>query len=234
MATRSEGASRLSDSIFVAAVRYRLGMDVMEVSACQHKAQQKQNAPAKVCLERCDKKGHHAVLCKVGGAPYAAHSEGCHILHGASQQAGYQAKREQVIPELATPACKSPQLDVEGWGLQGQGRPLIDFTVRHPLASRYTKAGQTTSTAEGEKSRQYRPRQGLEVRAAVLEVFGRHGDGLTHLLEQLADHARLREKAMGLPPTRWPKRWRMQLSCTVAVYAGRAIQQAMPRSVHGV
>ena len=227
MATRSEGASRLSDHIFVAAVRYRLGMDVMETSACQHTAQQKKNAPAKVCLERCDKKGHHAVICKVGGAPYAAHSEGCHILHGASLQAGYQAKREQVIPELATAKCKSPQLDVEGWGLQGQGRLLIDFTLRHPLAYRYAKA-EATPTAEGEKSRQYRPRQGLEVRGAALEVFGRHGDGLAHLLEQLADHARMREKAMGLPPTRWLKRWRTQLSCVAAVQVGRAIQQACP------
>ena len=154
MATRSEGANRFSDNIFVAAVRYRLGMDVMQPCACQHTTQQQPTTQSKVCQHRCDQKGHHAVLCKTGGAPYAAHSEGCNILYGASQQAGYQSKREQVIPEMATEKCKSPQLDVEGWGQQGQSRLLIDFTYRHPLAYRYAKEDKATARAEGETYRQ--------------------------------------------------------------------------------
>ena len=178
----------------------------------------------KQCTERADPDGHHAVLCKIGGAPYAAHSSGCHVLHQAMTQGAYQSKREQVIPELATEKCKSPQLDIEGFGLLGQSRLLVDFTIRHPLAARYESSG--TQIAEAEKQAHYPPKGGLRVHSATMETYGRHGDDLAQLLELLADSARQRELSQGGKPTRWLKKWRVQLSHVAAVYVGRAIQQA--------
>ena len=139
-------------------------------------------------------------------------------------QSAYQTKREQVIPELATEGCKSPQLDLEGIGLLGQSRLLVDFTIRHPLASRYN--GNSTRQAEAEKHAHYPPKGGLRVHAAAMETYGRHGTDLAELLDLLADHARQRELSFGSKPTRWLKKWRIQLSHVTAAYVGRAIQQA--------
>ena len=166
VATRDEGAHRLSDNIFVTAVLYRLGAQVMPQGTCQHTTQT-QGATKRTCLHPAGRDGHHAVLCKVGGAPCAAHSEGCHILFQASQKAGFQSRHEQVIPELATEECLSPQLDVEGWGLLGQERLLIDFTIRHPLAQRYANTDQPTEQADSEKARQYRTPAGIDCASCV-------------------------------------------------------------------
>ena len=229
-ASRSEGGADLADAIFSVAVLFRLGEPVMQPCACQHSTGQR-SAARRVCLCAADMHGHHAVTCKIGGAPYAAHSQGCNVLHQGAQQAGWQARREQVIPELASRECMSPQLDIEGWGLLGQQRLLIDFTLRHPLARRYSAGCDSMLLAEEEKAKQYPPKQGLHVQAAALEVYGRHGGGLRNLLEQLADSARQRERAMGLPSTRWLKRWRTQLSCVAAVFVGRSVQQASSQPV---
>ena len=226
-ATRADGVRSLTDPFFATAMRYRLGLPVMPACSCQHTTQAKSNTPPRTCTAIADAMGLHATTCKVGGAPYAAHSEGCHIILGAVIQAGYQARREQIIPEFATPACLSPQLDVDGWGLLGQGRLLVDFTLRHPQAARYdTRA--PSAAAEAEKSKHYTPTQGLQVQTATLEIFGRHGEGLQRLLEHLADLARVRERQQGLAPTRWLKRWRAQLSNVTARLVGRAVQSACP------
>ena len=225
LATQSEGGSNLADAIFSTAVLFRLGLPVMRPCACQHSTVQHGKA-RRVCLQAADGHGHHAVTCKVGGAPYAAHSQGCNVLHAGAQQAGWQARREQIVPELASQECMSPQLDIEGWGLLGQQRLLVDFTLRHPLAARYSATCDPMQIAEEEKAKQYPPKQGLHVHAAALEVYGRHSDGLRALLEQFADFARQRERAMGMSPTRWLKRWRTQLSCIAAVMVGRSVQQA--------
>ena len=227
VATRAEGVRSLTDFFFCTAVKYRLGMQVMPSCSCQHKSTPTDGSAPKTCLATADRTGHHAVQCKVGGAPYAAHGQGCHILHAASIQAGYQSRQEQIIPELATTKCPAPQLDVEGWGLRSQTRLLIDFTLRHPLAARY-EVRSATAAASGEKSTHYPPRQGLRVRTAAMEVYGRHGAGLTALLNDLADLARQRERSFGLAPTRWLKRWRAQLSSMAAHLVGRAVRSAPP------
>ena len=226
-ATRSDGVVSLTDAFFVTAVRHRLGLPVMPACSCQHTTKAKPGAPPRTCLERADTTGLHATLCKVGGAPYAAHGEGCHILYEATVHAGYQSRREQIVPEFASPACLSPQMDIEGWGLLGQGRLLVDFTVRHPLAARYNNRT-PASAATGEKTAHYQPTQGLHAQVATLEVYGRHAEGLQSLLEHLADLARVRERQLGLAPTRWLRRWRAQLSYVAARFVGRAVQTASP------
>ena len=193
----------------------------MQPCSCQHVSKSR-----KLCGCLADPNGLHAAQCKVGGAPYAAHAEGCHILLGAVTAAGFQGLREQIVPELARPGLLSPQLDIEGWGLMGQDRLLIDFTLRHPLASRYSSVPAATSTAASEKQDHYGRTQGLTVRTAALEVYGRHGEELRTLLDYLADLSRHRERSLGLPPSRWLKKWRAQLSSMTAHFLGRAIQQA--------
>ena len=48
--------------------------------------------------------------CKVGGAVFAAHSEGNQMLADACRNADFTVRREQIVPELATQPCLSPQL----------------------------------------------------------------------------------------------------------------------------
>ena len=108
---------------------------------------------------------------------------------------------------------------------------LIDFTLRNPLAERYTATrarGDAAATAEDEKEDRYPPRAGLRVRGAAMELFGRHGDGLRSLLAELADRARARERAQGHAPTRWLRKWRARLSAVAVWLEGRAIERSTP------
>ena len=167
--------------------------------------------------------------CKVGGAVYAAHNEGCDILHEAAKAAGYQSRREQIVVEFATATCLSPKLDIEGWGVAWAERLLVDFTIRNPLADRYATGearSDAAATAEEEKEQRYPPRGGVRVRGAALELYGKHGEGMRALLAEFADRARERERASGVATTRWIRRWRVQLSAVTVRLVGRAIQKA--------
>ena len=194
----------------------------MPVMTCQHRSKHSQ----KMCSERADALGHHAVSCKIGGHQYAVHGRSCHILQQAMFQAGYQALREQIVPELATASCPSPQLDLDGWCLQLDERLVIDFTMRHPEAQRYSGID-AMAKAFKEKHAHYPARAGVSVCAASMEVYGRFGDELAGLLEFLSHRARQRDYAFGCTPNRWLRRWRVQLSHAAAAFVGRAIQQAL-------
>ena len=227
-ATAGEAGGSLTDNEFVLSTRFRLGMRVMAPGVCHHQKGGELAKQRTACNAVVGPDGEHAVTCKCGGAPYCAHSHGCNILLRASQQAGYQSRREQVIPELATPSCLAPQMDVEGWSTSKCSRLLIDFSIRHPCCAHYSSGQIATVVAGREKTSHYGHRQGLVVRTGAMESYGRHGDDLVALLEQLADLARQRDVAFGLPPTRWLRKWRAQLSLAVARMVGRAIQTAYP------
>ena len=132
------------------------------------------------------------------------------------------------MPELAIAACQAPQLDVVGWSAFGHGRLLIDFSLRLPGVARYSRGQDAMIVAGREKDHHYPSRQGLQVRTAAMETYGRFGSELTALLDQLADLARQRDRAFSLPPTRWLRKWRAQLSLVAARMAGRAVQSACP------
>ena len=227
-AVTADGGGTLTDNEFVYATRFRLGMRVMSPGVCHHQRGSDQAKDRSMCLAPADPHGHHAVICKCGGAPYCAHSQGANVLLGASVKAGYQSRREQVVPELANAKCKAPQLDVEGWSTLGLSRLLIDFSIRHPGAARYSAGQDATVVAGREKQDHYGSRQGLQVRTAAMETYGRFGEELTALLDQLADLARQRDLQHGLPPTKWLRKWRVQLSLVTARLVGRAVQQARP------
>ena len=230
-ATRADGINTLPDRFFIATTRLRFGLPVLAPGICAHTT--KDNPPRR-CPEILDVHGLHACTCKVGGAPYAAHGSGCNILLRATQSAGYQSRREQIVPEFATPATPSPQIDVEGWGLLGQPRLLVDFTIRNPLAQRYVNRDLNTA-AHTDKTTHYVATHGLQVIPATIDTFGKHSPHLASLLEHLAGLARNRERQMGLPPTRWLRKWRSQLSSVLAHMTGRAICQAAqsPQDVCG-
>ena len=209
------------DSHFSAALRYRLGMPTMPSTTCQ----QLSNHSCKTCGHQADSMGHHAVTCKIGGHQYAAHARGCHILQQAMEQAGYQTIREQVVPELATKKCPSPQLDLDAWCLELGERVVVDFTIRHPTAARYLGTD-AMATACREKHRHYPAQAGVHVSAAAMEIYGRFSEELTGLLEMLAQRAQQRDRAFGHQPGRWLRRWRIQLSHAAASLIGRAVQLA--------
>ena len=176
-----------------------------------------------------DSKGHHCTSCKVGGAVVAAHAEGCQILAEAAREAGYQCRREQIIPELATAACPSPVLDCDAFGLAGAERLLIDFTLRSTAAARYQgegKRSQAAASAEEDKVTRYPAANGVAVRGAGMETLGRHGPELTALLAELADRARANAISQGKAPARLLRRWRCQLSGVAARLVGRAATQS--------
>ena len=115
-----------------------------------------QNVNRAVCGARMDAFGVHCISCKIGGAVLAAHSEGNQILAEACRDAGYTARREQIIPELATSACSSLQLDVDMFGVAGADRLLIDFTLRSSVAARYRFGARTDATASAEEEKRMR------------------------------------------------------------------------------
>ena len=227
-AISADGGGALTDNEFVYATRFRMGMRVMSPGVCHHQKGGDQAKQRSTCFAPVDPHGHHAVTCKCGGAPYCAHSQGANVLLQASVSAGYQSRREQVVPELASAKCQAPQLDVEGWSTVGLSRLLIDFSIRHPGAARYSVGQDATVVAGREKQGHYGSRQGLLVRTAAMETYGRLGEECTELLDQLADLARQRDRRHGLPPTKWLHKWRAQLSLVTARLVGRAIQQACP------
>ena len=171
-----------------------------------------------------DANGIHPITCKVGGAVIAAHSEGCQVLADACREAGFQCRREQIIPELASASCPSPQLDIDAFGVAGADRLLVDFTMRCSAATRYRwgERADAVASAEADKQRRYPPTGGISVRGAAMDVLGRHGPGLTSLLEELADRARLCALEAGRPPTRAMRTWRIRLSAAAARLVGRA------------
>ena len=171
---RQDLGSSFTDNEFVIATRYRLGMRVMQAGICHHITSGKSGAK-RMCAAPADADGLHAVLCKIGGAPYAAHGQGCNCLLRATQCADYQPYREQVVPELASGACKAPQLDVVAWSLHGHARLLIDFSIRHPASSHYSSGQDATVVAGREKELHYVSRQGLRVHTAAMETYGKHG-----------------------------------------------------------
>ena len=134
---------------------------------------------------------------------------------------------EQVVLELATAACPSPQLDVDAFGLAGADRLLLDFTLRNSTAARYgsNTGARARAAASGEQDKQdrYPAAGGVAVRGAAMEVLGRHGPGLAALLAELADRARVQAVQQGRAPSRYLRTWRTRLSAVAARLAGRAI-----------
>ena len=222
VATRPELGCSLTDPEFVQYTRLRLGLDLVAPGPCQLARVTKDGA-RQICGAMMDANGGHCVSCKVGGAVLAAHAEGCQIIAGATQEAGYFCRREQIIPELATASCLSPVLDCDAFGLAGADRLLIDFTLRSGMAGRY-KWGQRASpatSAEGDKAVRYPGAGGVSVRGAGMELLGKHGPGLTALLTELADRARAAAVQQGRAPTRLLRKWRCQLSGVCARLVGR-------------
>ena len=175
-----------------------------------------------------DRHGAHCIACKIGGAVTAAHGEGCQVITEAAREAGFTCRREQVIPELATASCPSPVMDIDGWGVPGADRLLLDFTLRFGGAARYGwgQRAEAAASAEADKTKRYPPAGGLLPRGIGMEVLGRHGPELKALLAELADRARHTAVQQGKAPTRLLRKWRCQLSGVAARLVGRQVSQS--------
>ena len=134
-ATPSEVGGTITDDVFRAALRFRLGLPLCTDGArCCHRSARSRGTGR--CGAALDSLGHHAILCKVGGGPTVTHDACCDRLLGAARAAGFRALREQVVPELASQTRAEPRVDVDAWGLAAAPRVLLDFTVCAPFAAR--------------------------------------------------------------------------------------------------
>ena len=225
LAGPSEAGFSLTDQEFRLATRWRMGLDLTIAPACRHTTTGRAQAPPRPCRHALDPKGVHALTCKIGGCTNTVHNAVADVIHEACKAAGYSARREQVIPELATEAVKEPRLDVEAWGVAGHGRLLLDITVRNERAERY-RGNHATSRAEREKSTKYPAKGGVQATGIAVSVQGRHGPQLAELLDGLADLARARELSRSMAPTKWLKKWRAQIAMELARFVGRAASSA--------
>ena len=212
----------LTDHEFMHYTRLRLGMELVRPGPCQL-ARVTRDGERRICGAFMDAKGGHCIGCKIGGAVVAAHGEGCQIIAAATREGGYYSRREQIVPELATPECPSPVLDVDAFGLASADRLLVDFTLRSNLAERYRWGQRATpaASAESDKHERYPAAGGVSVRGACMEILGKHGPELTALLHELADRARAHAVQQGRAPGRLLRKWRCQLSGVAARLVGR-------------
>ena len=235
MASRVDLTSSLSDTDFRHYTRLRLGLQLVRPGPCQH-ARAGKSGEKHACMALMDAAGAHCISCKIGGAVHAAHDEGCQIMAEATRAAGYFARREQIIPELATAKCQSPVLDIDAFGLAGADRLLIDFTLRSGMAERYHQGGKRDNNAAGsaeeDKLVRYPARGGVSVRGVAMEIMGRHGPDLTLLLAELADRARVAAVERGRAPARLMHKWRCRLSAMCARLVGRQVAQSLARDPH--
>ena len=90
--------------------------------------------------------------------------------------------------------------------------------MRFGAAARYKwgERANAVASAEADKQRRYPPVGGVSVRGAAMEVLGRHGPGLTALLEELADRARMSAVLQSRAPGRHLRAWRVRLSVAAA------------------
>ena len=226
VAGRTELGTSLTDTEWRSYTKLRLGMPIVAAMPCQLVRVSKDER--RICGAMMDTDGRHCIACKVGGAVTAAHGEGCQIIAEAAREAGFTSRREQVIPELATASCPSPVMDVDGWGVPGADRLLLDFTMRSGAAARYRwgQRAQAAASAEDDKTKRYPPAGGLLPRGIGMEVLGRHGPELRSLLAELADRARHAAVLQGKAPTRLLRKWRCQLSGVAARLVGRQASQS--------
>ena len=164
----------LTDMEFRTHLRMCLGLPVCAHQRCQHRSATNSD---RTCPQTSDPLGYHALLCKLGGGLTSTHNAICSILLQAARAAGYTARKEQVVAELATPERKEPRVDVDAWGVVAEPRILLDVTVTCPFAERYEEKSATAS-GEQRKDREYPCKAGLSVTGVAVDVFGRHGPAL--------------------------------------------------------
>ena len=167
---------------FDTAVRLRMSLPVYhkgptQTLRCKHK-QRAQRGP-RVCDEPLDVKGHHALLCKLGGYVDIRHNLGRDCLADlTSSRVQSTVHTEQHTPEMA-PDQRHPDFDFYD---HEQRHVFVDIEVCTPharSAGAPHRAGTLIETAEGVKRRKYRH---LILIPAVCSHLGRMGKGVQTLL----------------------------------------------------
>lgn len=233
---------KMTDDIFVLALRFRVGMKIgTSTGKCMHTKCKEQLGEKAFCVKDLDAFGDHCVLCGAGGHMFTRHTALNTILVGAGRQAGYQALVEQVVPELGRWQLKpnggrvfeEARVDVELFGHPIAPDRLLDGTIRHPASS--SNVGPSSrvlgfAATEGEKckAKRYLARNGKEVAACSMETWGRSGEQIEALLRDLAVLATRRQQDRGVVPTKWYSKWILQISLSIAIHVGKALFEALP------
>ena len=176
----------LRRSEFVAAAKYRLGIQVFSIEA---------ECPMSKCRMISDRLGDHAISCGIGGERIARHNHCRDALFQAAQQAGLGPSRE---PDGLLPGSDDRPADLLIPFWTGGQDTALDFTVVNPLQSALVRqtakeGGSAVAHAHGVKLKKYEERCGAEgitfLPLAVDTLGGWHPTALetiTRLGRQLA------------------------------------------------
>jgi hypothetical protein len=170
---------------FRTAVRLRMHLDVFskgptQTLRCKHQASFQRGG--RICNEPLDTKGHHALLCKLGGLVVRRHNEGRDCLAELiSARVQSTVHVEQHTPDM-TSDQRHPDIDFYD---HNQRHVFVDIEVCTPHAGSPSssgalpRAGTLIETAEGVKRRKYRH---LIIMPAVCSHLGRFGKSVQSVL----------------------------------------------------
>ena len=222
----------LLDWEFAAAFRWRLGLGKPPPGATCKKVSAKHNEECDKPLGEC---WMHAVTCKWGPSINFVHGSLAKKLCEFGKEAGGIVRREVVIPEFQREGTNGPEdaiADVTIHGTAAAYEMLLDVTIRHPGAGRYTEAGikdgVAAKKAEEEKKTKYPPRGGREMIPMAIEAYGRWGEIGLQTLRALAgaanDEVEMRGGERDAQATM--RRWLAETDLALIRGMARAIREA--------
>ena len=233
----TSSALRFTDSEFVFAARWRLGLKVRAEGECHHRSakEAKQGAQGQRCGKLADPWGDHCILCVKGKGRYRSHGAVCRCLQKQARCAGLEADEEEVCAELlqGTPGAEDAveaRLDLHVWG-HGEivREEWIDVTITHPAKQSGRPAarkddGAAVLVAEGKKLKRYgQGSGGVSCSPFGVETWGRFGPSALEVLERIADQHALHRGAC-----RWRTRARWAAELGVALM--RALAETVAQS----
>ena len=178
-----------TDSEFIFGMRWRLGLQLMQVGPCRHRparldALHDCDAMEGRCGRELDAHGDHAVLCGQGRGRYRSHTAICKWLGRFAKEAGVEYSFEEVCPELlqgepGSDEAVEARLDLRLWSASQEWlcQLWLDATVTHPwrMALRQRAAehdGAAALDACQRKKRRYGDGSGgVQVTAVAVETW---------------------------------------------------------------
>ena len=175
--TAPEPSLTFSDSEFIFALRFRLGLaTVPHDCRCKHRSK----STKAVCNVLMDRLGHHAITCKIGGGPTnILHKTMRSAIFKIVEDADFHGRMEVPIPEFMRLKRGSTEyedaiMDIVAWSPM-YGEFLLDVTVRHPLTFSYQPQasqidGIANDMANRDKQARYPPQGGRAVVTASMNT----------------------------------------------------------------
>ena len=213
-------------------VRLRLGLSVLPDTGCPPRCAMEYADGTGKCLKPTDAWGNHAVSCAVGPWRGRRHSALAKLLWKWLSDAGWIADREVMVPKWrkveGDGRVVQAVMDIVASGHSHMPSMMIDASIRSPHAAQYRPRaarvpGHALEVCESQKHVRYPDREGLHVRVAAVECFGRLGSEFSSILEVAAAAHSEERRSRGLPSRSVKDRWLTQLSVCVAWHVSNAV-----------